>query len=107
MDVSPSRTLLRSDVPPPWAPSCRRIGRALCERVSTHIPWMKERVNYVDRGLHDLPLEEIEIGIETPSDSLEEENADDHVDEVPFHAHVVAANHAQDFAQDVADLDVA
>ena len=31
MEKSPSRALLRRDVPPPWAPSWRRMGRALEE----------------------------------------------------------------------------
>lgn len=45
-------------------------------------------------GCAGLPLEQIEVRIETSPDSLEKENADDHVDEVTFHAHVMAADHA-------------
>lgn len=58
-------------------------------------------------GVRSLPLEQIEVRIETSPNPLEEENADDHVDEVTLHAHVMASDHAQDFVQDVADLDVA
>lgn len=58
-------------------------------------------------GHGSLPLEEIEIGVEAPADALEEEDADDDVDEVALHAHVVAPDHAEDLVEDVADLDAA
>lgn len=52
-------------------------------------------------------LEQVQIRIQTPADALEQQDADDHVDEVALHADMVAAHHAQHLVQHIADLDVA
>ncbi|GJD01122.1 prolipoprotein diacylglyceryl transferase [Colletotrichum higginsianum] len=51
--------------------------------------------------------EQVHVRVQAASDALEQEDADDDVDEVALEADVVAADHAEHLLQDVADADVA
>ena len=88
-----SAAALDTELPEDW--------ESAVERVSEH-----SHDSIDGRRVRSLPLEQIEVRIETSPDAFEKENADDHVDEVAFHAHMMAPDHAQDFVQDVANLDV-
>jgi hypothetical protein len=107
---SPAHTLIIERSPPlsiplapPEVPNCLRIGRALQSKQKSQLT--KSLKKQGESNIYE-PREQIQFGIQAATYTFEEKDTQDHIDEIAFEADVVASHHAEDFVQDIADLDV-
>lgn len=89
--LQPHPHLQQARLPPP-----QLLHQPLAPALRTQLPQYRQRA-----------LEQIQVRVQTPADAFQEQDADDDVDEIAFHADVVGADHGEHFVQHVPDFDVA